>query len=394
MGIELNSGQIELSNRLIAWKTNANSQIFVYSGPAGSGKTTVALYALELMGISLTNVMAVALAGKAVNVLMRSGLPAQTIHSLIYRTALVPCKDENGQPIIRPDGSYKMKPSFVLKDSLPDNIKLIIVDELSMVSDDIMSDLLSFGVPIIGMGDINQLPPIFGISSYMLHPNFYLTQIMRQAEDDPIIKISQDILHNRPLKFGQYGNSRIINSVPLEYNLERDYGIVLCAKNSTRDRINDIIRMELHGKSRYPVIGDKVICRQNNRNRVLDGKFLSNGTVGFIDYIDPSSITSKRCTIDFRPDYNNRELFANLNIDRMFIASDYDVRRDYGMASNEKFEYAYAITVHSAQGSQWDERVLYIDEPFGGYEMQKKLRYTAVTRAVDKLDFVIGMKVI
>ena len=390
MGIELNDGQLILSQNLINWYKSATSQIYVYSGPAGSGKTTVALYALELMGVSLTNVIAVALSGKAVNVLANSGLPAQTIHSLIYRPSFVVCKDDDGNPILKPDGSYKMKMSFVLKDRLPENIKIIVVDELSMVSDDIMADLMSFGIPIIGMGDINQLPPIFGISSYMLRPNFFLTQIMRQAEDNPIIKISQDILHNRPFVLGTYGESRILRNVPMNYNLINDYDIILCARNTTRDFLNDRIRIELQHKSREPAIGDKVICRQNNRDRVICGRFLSNGTIGYIQYVDPSSITKNKMAIDFSPEYNPSELFSDLTIDRRYIKMDYLERKEYGISTYEKFEYSYAITTHLSQGSQYP-RVLYFDEPFGGgSDMIKKLRYTAVTRAVSSIDIVLN----
>lgn len=391
MGIELNDGQLILTQNLITWYKNATSQIYVYSGPAGSGKTTVALYALELMGISLHNVIAVALSGKAVNVLANSGLPAQTIHSLIYRAAFVPCKDEDGNLILKADGTCKMRLSFVLKDRLPENIKIIVVDELSMVSDEIMTDLLSFGIPIIGMGDINQLPPIFGISSYMLRPNYFLTQIMRQAENNPIIMISQDILHNRPFKVGQYGASRIIRDVPLEYNLLDDYDIILCARNTTRDFLNDRIRIGLQGKTREPSIGDKIICRQNNRDRVICGRFLSNGTVGTIDYIDPASVTKSKMSIDFSPEYKPSEMFGDLDIDRRFIKMDYLERKEYGMSMYEKFEYAYVITTHLSQGSQY-QRVLYFDEPFGGgADIIKKLRYTAVTRAISSIDIVLGM---
>ena len=390
MRIELNNGQLILAQNLINWYKRGDSQIYVYSGPAGSGKTTVALYALELMNISLSNVIAVALSGKAVNVLANSGLPAQTIHSLIYTPSITVCRDELGNPIVKPDGSYKTKPTFVLKDRLPDNIKIIVVDELSMVSDEIMDDILSFGIPVIGMGDINQLPPIFGISSHMLRPNYFLTQIMRQAENDPIIRISQDILHNKPFTLGTYGKSRIVRKVPMKNNLLTDYDIILCARNTTRDYLNDTIRLDLQGKTREPCLGDKVICRQNNRDRVICGRFLSNGTVGNIDYIDRSSITKNKITIDFSPEYNPSEMFSDLDIDRQYIRMDYLDRKDYGMTSYEKFEYAYAITTHLSQGSQY-QRVLYFDEPFGGgSEMIKKLRYTAVTRAVSSIDIVLG----
>ena len=63
---------------------------------------------------------------------------------------------------------FKMKFHFILKDKLPDELRLIIVDEATMVNNDMRDKLLSFGKPIIFVGDMNQLPPIFGISDVML----------------------------------------------------------------------------------------------------------------------------------------------------------------------------------------------------------------------------------
>ena len=79
--------------------------------------------------------------------------------------------------------------------------------------------------------------------------------------------------------------------------------------------------------------------------------------------------------------------FEDLKIDCKYIISDYDSRKNYGLTKFEKFEYAYCITTHISQGSQYN-RVLFIDEPFADKETTKKLRYTAITRAIDEITIV------
>ena len=91
-------------------------------------------------------------------------------------------------------------------------------------------------------------------------------------------------------------------------------------------------------------------------------------------------------TIDFRPDFMDDE-FEDLKIDCKYIISDYESRKNYGLTKFEKFEYAYCITTHISQGSQYN-RVLFFDEPFADKETTKKLRYTAITRAIDEITIV------
>ena len=153
MGIELNSGQLFCSIDIENWWHNSTRQVYEISGPAGSGKTTMILYAIDKLGIELENVAFLAYMGKAVTQMMRNKLPARTIHSFIYRYVKVPVRDENGNIVRKPNGKTKMKGEFQLVDQLPENIELIVIDEGSMVSEKIAMDILSFGKPVIVMSD-------------------------------------------------------------------------------------------------------------------------------------------------------------------------------------------------------------------------------------------------
>lgn len=379
---EPNNDQKVLLNKLDDFDHNRDKSIFVYSGPPGSGKTWVIRLFFESHNISDDEYITCAYTGKAANVLALNGLPARTIHSLIYNLQFVPKIDDE-------TGKVKNVPTFVKKKKLDRDYKYIVVDELPMVADNIMEDLLSFGVPVIGMGDINQLPPVFGHGSYILNPDFILTEIMRQAWDSPIIKMSQYVLHDKPLSYGSYGeNCNVMRNINIGRNLLM-YDCILCNRNATRILINNIFRDDLLGYSKQGsiAIGDKLVCKQNCWNLYLDGLYLTNGVVGNVTYIDEEYTNDKKITIGFKPDFINTEnYFHMIPLNRQYLENG-SIGRDF-LNGLINFDYAYALTVHSAQGSQYN-KILYVDDGFSGdREIKKKLKYTAITRAVESIDIV------
>lgn len=385
-----NEGQSCLCSRLLEWYHNPSKQIFVYTGGPGTGKTSALLYFIEQMGIDLADVLPVAYSGKAVNVLSDKGFyNASTIHSAFYEPIRTIKKDEKGNVIEDEYGNPKISFDFALKEQLAREYKLIVIDELSMVPDKIMYDILSFGILVVGMGDIDQLPPIFGVCSYMLRPDYFLTEIMRQDKDNPIIEFCQRAKYGDPLTCGQYGESRIMSYIDYGDNLVTDYDMIICCRNNTRDEINDIIRRGIYHREEYPVFGDKLICRQNIKDFSEGGRFLTNGTIGYLIYVIPGSRTSKKMVIDFTPDYDDSIVFPNVVMDMKYISQDYHGRSAMGLTKFVKFEYGNVITAHLSQGSEYD-RVLYIDEPFGSAELRRKLRYTAISRAAKSIDIVVN----
>ena len=142
-------------------------QVFRLFGYAGTGKTTLARHIAD--GVD-GKVLYTAFTGKAASVMRSKGCEgASTIHSLIYKPR------ESGEEI----------PSFDLWDEAPaSKAKLIIVDECSMVDAELGRDLLSFGVPLLVLGDPAQLPPIQGGGFFTdAEPDAMLTEVHRQAED-------------------------------------------------------------------------------------------------------------------------------------------------------------------------------------------------------------------
>src|SRR5437764_7327166 len=176
------------------WVRQGSPQVFCLFGYAGTGKTTLAKQVAEDVE---GEVAFGAFTGKAASVLRAKGCPeASTIHSMIYRTRE---SDEGG-------------PLFALNRSGPAaKADLIIIDECSMVDEELGRDLLSFGKPVLVLGDPAQLPPVKGGGFFTeARPDIMLTQVHRQAADDPIIRMSMIVRDGGRVTRGTYGRSRVI----------------------------------------------------------------------------------------------------------------------------------------------------------------------------------------
>lgn len=384
MSIELNTEQIHAIYDMESWWNSRDKQVFEISGAAGTGKTTLVRYLIERLGLKYDEVLFVAFMGKAASQLARNGLPAKTIHSAIYDLVKVPERDENGKIIIKENGKVKTIKKFVLKDRIGKHIKLIVLDEGSMVNEDIGKDLLSFELPVIVLGDLNQLPPVFGNSFFLRKPDVILRKIMRQAEGDPIIWLSQEILNGRKLKPGIYGKSAVIRREEINEDNFVNSSIVITGTNRLRYSINTKFREEFKQikNLEMPQYGEKLICRKNNWHKMIDdGIFLTNGTTGFVDYVDKASYNGKTMTIDFRPDFT-KTAFKNITFDYKHLYADPMKEDEPFSYFNDKMEFAYAITVHSSQGSQW-EKVLFLDESYIMRDefSRRSFEYTGITRA-------------
>ena len=402
----LNEGQQKCLEKLIDWweSYDGTKKVFEIIGAAGTGKSFIIKYLIEsLEDITMDNVLFVAFVGKAAIQMTRSGVNACTIHSAIYYPVEVSARDENGK-VIKKEGRELKKLVFKKRDNLDPSIKLIVVDEAAMVDKKLAQDLLSYKIPIIALGDKHQLPPIFGDSAFLNHPDFELTEIMRQKAGSSILGLAQEII-----------NSKYIYLTPktVDENLciirKKDFfeaggdksllkaDVVICGKNSTRDELNKLIRRLYLDKMGYDVdhvpeliIGEKIICRKNNWFAQVENINLINGLIGYVTDIDHESLTSETVKINFKPDFIKSE-FCDLKLNLKYFLGNMQVKnliKNSSFDRGELFELGYAITCHLSQGSQY-KKVIVFCERLGDNEYFKKWLYTAVTRASEKLIVVI-----
>lgn len=381
-------------------------QTFYLAGPAGTGKTTIAREVPRVLGLRTGHVLYAAYTGKAAQVLRSKGCePASTLHSLIYirqstaaeaklriverqLQALRLSLDANPFEIAElearrqqllaeiADGSWILNPDSALASA-----RLLVCDEVSMVDEKLAADLLSFGVPILVLGDPEQLPPIGGDGYFTARtPDLTLTEIHRQALDSPILSLATRVRQGGRLGHFDYSYTDVASLA--------GHDQVLCGKRATRWSLVYAIRDLLGRPHAFPVAGDRVMCLRNNREM---GIF--NGQLFDVLDCGPSARRIGYYVLTLRTD-DNEALEVTAPVDG-FISDEAEREMcrarhlPHGVAL---MTFAHAITVHKSQGSEWP-RVALIDESSVFYreaETPRRWLYTGITRASTELTIASG----
>lgn len=346
----------------------SSGQIFRIFGYAGTGKTTISVRIAQLIG---KKVLFAAYTGKAALVMSLKGCTgAQTIHSLIYSCVV---DEETGE------ASFILNPESDLA-----NEKLLIVDEVSMVDEQLATDLLSFGVKILVLGDPAQLKPIKGKGYFIKdEPEIMLTEVHRQAENNPIIKMSMEARNGRAITQGNHGKSRVLRkNTTSDAFIDKAITIadqVICGTHKSRVAYNAKIRDakglctgEQHW---HPTVGDKLICWKNDHAlSIVNGSMWEVVKIKLLDVIfqiELSSLDEKRDNIIVKVPM---EFFKETE-------NDLDWR---SMIDLQQFKFGWVITCHKAQGSQWNNVVVF-DESWAFKKDKNNWLYTAITRAAEIL---------
>ena len=391
MSIELNTDQLHASYKFEHWYKHSTNQIFGIEGGAGTGKTTMILYCMDRLGIPLDCVLFTSYMGKAVSQMIRNGLPAKTIHSVCYNYEKEVKRDDNGKMLFNDRGKPILQWVQHVKEKLPKKYKLIVADEWYTIPERIVIDLLSFNTPIVYLGDSNQLPPPFG-NPYMMEPDVILRQIMRQAEQDPIVYLAQQILSHEDLKEGVYGLSSVIKRSDLTDFQLRHADVIITTTNMLRGVINNLFRehfLSINDLS-YPHYREKIICKRNNWGKFIKSNgevYLTNGLTGFVDYVDKGSYLKNSIKIDFLPDFSNIP-FRNLKVfmPHMNASPGTKLENTFIPPDCDLFEYAYALTTYACQGSQWDSVCVLQEDTYRyGSDIYWKSLYSAITRAAKQV---------
>jgi ATP-dependent exoDNAse (exonuclease V) alpha subunit len=363
----------EFQQALSSIKTNKQT-VFV-TGQAGTGKSTFIRYLKENIGI-----VAPVLAPTGVAALNVNG---QTIHSFFHIPPRITLPDE-----IKPLRNRR----------LFEELKLLIIDEISMVRSDLMDlidtslrintgkeELPFGGVQIVTVGDLYQLPPVIASQTearyihqhyktpYFLSSSciqnarpsiFELTKVFRQ-QDNHFIELLSNL---------REGNN-IVETVS-EFNRECFFGdleendtIILTPENSSAGRINHIRLSKLEGPEkeyegvitgqfnieteRLPApkllklkVGARVMFTKND----LSHRWV-NGTLGTVKEIQPKFIVVDVNDTTFTV---SRETWES-------IRYDYDEEKNrivsnvIGTYTQFPLMLAWAITIHKSQGKTFDQ---------------------------------------
>jgi len=393
---DLSPDQKEVYDLMLKFANTPQLKLLTVGGVAGSGKTTV----LSLFAKTIKQrAFYCTFTGKAAcvlrNKLMEHGVDPEycgTIHSLIY----VPIVDWRTKRIL----GWKKRPEL--------DCDLIVVDEGSMVGQKIWNDLRFYNKPILVVGDHAQLPPINSCINLMENPTLKLEKIHRQAEGNPILKLSAMIRNGERYENYDFGDDRVrfvskYDSKALGQFIEEAYlkpGItsaerldsaVLTYYNSSRVKFNKGVRADL-GYGSIPEDGDVVICL---KNWYYDDGSIYNGMRGLVkesvSNISDNMYTTK---IDFMYDYMGIE--GHINSQQFDNPNTFSTLEDVEYATGERFrswgdvgllfDYGYALTCHKAQGSQFSNVLVYVEQNSRMTDSDfRRWIYTATTRSSDRL---------
>ena len=383
---------------------NDNNVCIITGGP-GTGKTTIIKCIIEIYKGHGKKVVLCAPTGRAAKRMSEAtGMEAKTIHRLL----------EIGK-------FEEDKLGSIDTDVKPIDADVIVIDEASMIDIFLMNYLMRaifLGTKVIFVGDVNQLPSVGPgsilndlISAEVVN-TVTLNQIFRQAakskiitnahevnsgnnfvgkkdyEDDSlndffyinewnqekilneVVSLAKDRIKNydnfdffnniqvlTPTKKGKLGTRELNKSLQEALNPkvdeieEKSYGDIIFREG---DRVMQI-------KNNYDIYWEKKLLTKNSKFE--NGTGIFNGEIGRISRID------------------NQDKQLEVEFDDNKIAW-------YAFSELEQLEHAYAITIHKAQGSEFDVVILVIPNS-SNMLLTRNLLYTGITRA-KKLLIVIG----
>jgi exodeoxyribonuclease-5 len=357
------------------WLKAGQKQVFRLFGYAGTGKTTLAQKIAEDID---GEVLFAAFTGKAAQVMRNKGCRgARTIHSLIYRPRGEKPEKETGE----------LQPTFALNRASPvRTAKLIVIDECSMVDEALGRDLLSFYTPVLVLGDPGQLPPVKsgeGGGGFFTEaePDAMLTEVHRQAMDNPIIALAQQVREGGRPDYGRYGESRVVGRGDIDAEQVLSADQVLVGLNRTRRLYNRRIRTLKGFADALPAVDDKLVCLRNSSE-----KGLLNGGLWRVSSVSNRPGPALNMLVKSEEEGLHGPSAKIRVLKAMFEEGPEAVSWERRRHSDE-FDYGYALTVHKAQGSQWD-RVVLFDESFAFRETRERWLYTAITRAAEQITIV------
>ena len=415
--ISLSAAQTAALRAIREWflSGTAIQQIFRLFGFAGTGKSTIVKHVIDELGLDDGEVLQACFTGKASYVLKRkSGISCSTIHRLIYRVseaseaeiAATRQKLEEfetaalalyGAERVAADaeiaalrmGLKEMRqPRFGLNKGSPVwDCKLIVLDEVSMVGPDMAADLLSFGKPILVLGDPGQLPAIKGAGAFTgQEPDVMLTEIHRQAAESAVTRLATMAREGIAIPYGPHDelvckmSSRNVTAAQL-----LNGGQVICGLNKTRFALNNAMRKAagFNGSALPTGPGEKIICLKNDHALgLLNGMFLElDGIESADEKRFRAVVTTEEGEVVGGKEPPKLPIYAGHFLDHEMLDPKRD-DRDWRVKKRlVEATYGWAITCHKAQGSQW-ENVIVIDDKWGRTRDQRaQWLYTAITRA-------------
>lgn len=314
-----------------ALETSLSNHVSCIIGGAGTGKSFVTAEVVHQLHLNKQKVEILAPTHKAKEALQEKlkGGTVRTVHSFVHQNQ-----------------------------TTTQDVDVIVIDEAGMLSTPLFNQLRNVysGQQLIFIGDKNQLPPIeYGRPFELIQEQFHTTELKanHRSEARDIISLGKQVLGESQ----QNANMPIHNievTQSAKQAFDRGAEVILTYTNANVKAINEQRRIQQGVASLYHgfKIGEKIIAKTNYKNKFYNGQLFE--VVGHNSIEDIS--TGKVIYLDSPKEF------------------------EYN------FDYAYALTIHKSQGSEW-EVVGYLPSKYD----TANLAYVAITRAKKKLLIVNGL---
>lgn len=423
----LNQKQQHALDETLRFADNPSNAVFMCSGLAGTGKTTVLVETVKGLQAKGLRVAVCTPTGKAAHVINKKAeglFQATTLHKILsirpidhsaeVHDRLDELDSKEATEPLSPEEESERQALFEELDSKKSNklsfkpidlenfaYDILVFDEASMIGKIKTYDKLIGRVPVpkIFFGDAAQLPPVEDEPALNLdQADVRLTEIMRQAPGSGILPVSHYVQSKKDwptLKFmSQFKDITIRNDFhpDMVAGFETSGHQILCWKNKTRFAVSKRVR-EARGvefmTQQFPFLplpGEEIMVDENDfEKRLLKGQMLRLKSIQH--YNAKASPYLVVCKV---LDDTNQERVVTLSLTD--LCEGYDMSefpnalnsKRWADKSGLKVMWPYCLTVHKAQGSEWD-KVLYLAEMPQGNKEWRKHAYTAITRAAKEV---------
>ncbi|TDK42271.1 ATP-dependent DNA helicase [Antarcticimicrobium luteum] len=456
----LRGAGVDLENGALTPPQAAGSGVLALIGKAGSGKTLLLaeLYkALEAAGVEVVSgdyegrkrrgrrtLAILAPTNKAASVLRFRGVPATTIHRILYTPVYDPEYERIAEWLAgtgeRPEiegltdlALDRAAAFYAVNKSIPgalaaaglrgsdfitgwkrreDPLDIGFVDEASMLDERQFGDLKEIFPNLLLFGDPAQLAPVnqSGAMVFDALPEtrkLELHRIHRQEADNPILDLAH-ALADPQLSFEEFErmveqtsrrDDRVVWGSRVEVDLMAR-SPVLVWRNATRIRLITAFRA-VHGAPEDDLLaGEPLICdgielplKHRKKRLDLEARGLIKGAQ--VIYLGPGR----------KPGFSRLHVIgaedpqvSAATIIKIEKPDEEEPFIPFAARMGATFLHGAAVTIHKAQGSQWDTVQVFAPDLYAaarmgrgeaGQPLWKRLAYVAITRAQERLIWVV-----
>lgn len=395
MSMTLTNDMYNAQSKLNRWYKKYSHQIIEISGVIGTGTWEVVQAFIDDIGFDPREIMYLSYDQKQVIELASKRYHAYYLNGIIYKYYRhVDLKSIPG--ISRYSKEINFRWEKDVRKKIDPKYRLIIVFDSVLLNHQTLSDLGSFGLPIILVRDPG-LTPSPDSFTFLKDPNIELRELHPELMKNPIVYFANKALVGDKMTIGSYDTVSVVPKNRMNLYNMKSADMIITMTEDLSNNTNLIYRdkiMKFNPKYNYTgervivmndLYGHKLVNEDEDRIRI----YLTKGLVGNISKCNRHAAITKYIPIEFKTDFYY-EPFTELYIDRHYLNGVETPSRQIVPDEVLKIRYAYALPVALTRLSHWDKvTVIANDIPECDEAIYQKMLYTAISRARSSMTLIV-----